>query len=554
VALKIPFSKYRVPLVYGALALTVLLPLLKPGFVLTLDMVFTPHIRLPGVTTSSYLFYAVLHVLNFVVPADVLQKLVLFAILFLSGLGMYQFVEYVRGKPVTGYAAAGVYMGGALYMINPFVYSRFMAGQFAVLLGYSLLPFFARSLLVLLQRPSWRSSIALAVWAAVIGVVSIHSLGLAGILFVVGLALTLWRDRGAADRLPVVLKFAAMSVLLACAASSLWLIPLILGRSTAAQAISGFGQGDVQAFATLGGGVFGRLANVLRLQGFWVVGRPLFVMPQEHMVAWGVIVLLLWLLLAFGIRNVWHRYERFIAVWLLVSASIGVLLAIGVAGTLLDRTVPFFGGFREPHKFTGLLAFAFAFLAAEGAITVLAHYQQKGSKVRTGVAVCAVALLPIALTPTMFFGFNGQLQPRQYPTAWRDVNAQLDSDRSDFKALFLPWHLYMYYGFAGRIIASPAPAFFDKPMIVSNQPEFGHASPSMPDAQKNLLNSQILPDAPQGTHLGAGLAPLHIKYVLLDKDDDYRNYSYLDHQSDLRLIKQNDTFRLYQNMAYGGQQ
>ena len=64
-------------LVYVFLALAVMLPLLLPGFILTLDMSFTPELRMPEHMSSSYLFHTALHYLNFVLPADVIQKLLL---------------------------------------------------------------------------------------------------------------------------------------------------------------------------------------------------------------------------------------------------------------------------------------------------------------------------------------------------------------------------------------------------------------------------------------------------------------------------------------------
>ena len=131
------------------------------------------------------------------------------------------------------------------------------------------------------------------------------------------------------------------------------------------------------------------------------------------------------------------------------------------------------------------------------------------------------------------------------------MNRRLDQDSADFKVLFLPWHLYMYFRFADRIIANPARDYFDKPVFVSNNLEYMGASPTFPDADKSRLNI-ILASAADGTHLGRQLTPLHIKYVLLDKDADYRTYGYLDQQADLRLVESNLSFRLYVNRAFQG--
>lgn len=534
---------YRPHVVYGLLALAVLLPLLRPGFVLTLDMVFTPHIRLPSTVTSSYLFYAVLHVLNIVVPSDILQKSILLAVPYLSGWGMYRLL--MRGRDT---ASLGAYIGGALFVINPFTYSRFMAGQFAVLLGYSLLPFVLGSLLTLMERPTMRRSVWFGIWLTLIGIVSIHTLGLVAVLLFTGVLLVAVKRR---TQLPYFLKYVSIGLVVMLVLSCYWLVPLMLGHGTTADAVRGFSAGDQQAFMTQGGSIIGRVANVIRLQGFWAEGYDLFLLPQNRMVGWGLVVLVLWTLIVIGARAVWRRQERFMATLLIASAGIGLLLAVGVLNPVLD-VVPFWGGFREPHKFVGLVSLAYAFFAGQGINALRGRYERTGQDFKRALVTGTALLLPIVLTPTMYWGFNGQLRPVQYPRAWAAMNTQLNHDTTDFKVLFLPWHLYMYYGFAGRIIASPATSYFDKSTIVSNQMELHSASPTSIDPQKTLLSTQVLPRAAGGSRLGARLASLRIKYIVLDKDDDYRTYSYLDHQSDLRLLRSNANFRLYQNMAYRG--
>ena len=51
---------------------------------------------------------------------------------------------------------------GIFYMINPFTYDRLMAGQYNVLFGYALLPWFAGALLKFLREPDWKKSFALS--------------------------------------------------------------------------------------------------------------------------------------------------------------------------------------------------------------------------------------------------------------------------------------------------------------------------------------------------------------------------------------------------------
>jgi len=170
--------------VYMLLTLIVMAPLLRPGFILTLDMVFTPQLRMPETVTSSYIFHAALHVLNLVIPADILQKLLLCSVMLLAGIGMHRLIQAVL--PLRRGAQWALYVAGIFYAVNPYTYSRLMAGQYAVLLGYALLPSFVRLCIIFGRDPGIVPAIKLGVMVSIIGTVSIHTLGLAAIILVAG--------------------------------------------------------------------------------------------------------------------------------------------------------------------------------------------------------------------------------------------------------------------------------------------------------------------------------------------------------------------------------
>jgi hypothetical protein len=108
----------------------------------------------------------------------------------------------------------------------------------------------------------------------------------------------------------------------------------------------------------------------------------------------------------------------------------------------------------------------------------------------------------------------------------------------------------MYYGFAGRIIASPAPRFFDKPIIVSNDPEFRGAAPTPNTEASNVTKILAAAGSQSDSDIGARLARYHVKYVLLAHEDDYLTYGYLSRQTDLRLVHKSATLELYRNEAF----
>lgn len=536
-------------LLYGLLALGVLAPLLRPGYIVTLDMVFTPTLRMPTSIGNDYVFRVLLHLLNILLPSDLIEKIILFAALLLSGVGMHRLVQYVNRKPANPYSILGAYAGGVLYVINPFTYDRFMAGQYEVLLGYALLPWFVRQLLGFLAKPEWRHLFGLIMVSTSIGILSIHDIGLMAILATVALCVALWQQRAdrAWQRKTVRLGLAGVGVWLL--ASSYWIIPLMLGKGTVAAQIAGISTHDQSAFATVGGGALGRIGNIVRLQGFWAEARGMYQLPQTHVHAWGLIGLLVWALAIAGGVSLWRTRQRAVVAVLGVSGCIGALLAAGVLNVWLAAHIPLLAGYREPEKFVALIALAYALFMARGAAAMVAYCHENGDKIFAALVAGAVLITPLVWTSTMLYGFGGQLRPVEYPTDWLTVNARLKSDPSDFKTLFLPWHLYMRFNFAGRIIANPATNYFDKPVIVSDNPEFNGAALSNTTAAKRTLD-HLLPGAERQGDFGARLAALHIKYIIVDHDDNNQDAADLADRADMQLLVHGSTLDLYRNKAY----
>lgn len=544
---KVIKTNWKVALFYSVVALLILWPLLSPGYILTLDMVFTPNLAMPETVTSSFLFRAGLHVLSLVIPSDVIEKLILFAVLVFSGLGMHRLMRSLQLQDTPATAVTwSAYASGLLYMINPFTYSRFMAGQYSVLLGYAIVPFFIVALLGFLHEPDFRKALKLAAVTVVISIVSIHTLGLILIVVLIALSQTIWRHRTNIPRLRQLVKYGALASLAFVVASSYWLVPLVQGNGPTAASIATFQGSDQSEFATGGDGIGGKLMHILRLQGFWGERHDLFLLPQDELSWWGVVVTLVWMLVIAGTVTAW-RQKREAGILFTLSVAVASLLAAGVGTTWLADHVPFFAGYREPQKFVALVALGYAVFVGFAITRLLAKVHSTAARLGVGVGV---ALILIGLTPVMFRGFDGQLVPRQYPTDWYAVNEQLNEDTDTYQVLFLPWHLYMSYQFAGRLIASPGDSFFDRPLLVSDDPELGSVKPAVADTQKQLLTTRILPQAAASSTLGQQLVPLHVKYILLAKDDDYQTYDYLDRQTDLRLITETATLKLYRNTAF----
>jgi hypothetical protein len=529
---------------YGIVTAAVMLPLLLPGYILTLDLVFTPHIGAPVGVSNNWLWQNLLHYLNVFVPSQIIEKAILVSIPLLASIGMHQLLSYFtdsREPRITWHWAQ--YIGGIFYAINPFTYSRFMAGQYAVLLGYALLPFFVKSFLLFLDKPTKKTAQTTLVIALVISVISIHTIGEMALIAVVLFGWALGRQQ-ATDMRKTYLKWGGIMLGLFIVLSSYWLIPLVLGKGPTATSLDQFSGADAATFATVGGSKIMQLANILKLQGFWADARNLYRLPQDQLVGWGTIRLIIWILVGWGAVVGW-KHRRGLTGALALIGLVSVLFALGIPQGLLTHV-----GYREPQKFVGVLALVFSIFLTLGSGRLLHKLKHRG-ETQYALAASALLIMVIIFTPTAYWGFGGQLKPRSYPASWTEANTWLNQDSTSYQVLFLPWHEYMGFGFSGRIIGNPASHFFDKPVVVSNNPELGQLGQPSNNATKLAISSWLARPSQQ---LSQELATYHIKYILLAKDDDYQAYAYLHKQPGLRLEWDSPELSIYRNEKVGGLQ
>lgn len=516
---------------YSLLALIVLGGILLPGYVLTLDLVFSPHMQWPQEVTNTFPLQVVLWTFGQFLPGDVVQKIVLFAILLLSGVGTHLVIKSIQNY-YTDWRLSwtwAAYFAGVFYMINPFTYSRFMAGQWMVLLGYALFPFFVRSVILLFQQQKIAQAAKVGLWATLTVVASIHFVGMIALVFIGSFTIaTIKRYRTLCSMLALALG----GVLLL---SSYWLIPAVFGGGSIGTAANGFDASHFDGFATNGRGALGSIGEVIRLQGFWVESRGFYTLPQEKMPLWGLLFMAIWALVVLGAIAAGKR-SKVLAFGLLGCVLAGVVLAATPLIAVLKDSLPFIAGYREPHKFAALIAFGYAILGGLGAGYI-------GTKIKRGRMVVAVGViaLPLLITPVMLFGFGGQLKTVQYPKPWFELNRMLKrSVHSNEKVLFLPWHQYGKYSFTDRIIANPSEVFFEVPVISSDNPEYKDVPPTTHNQEKRNLEQAL-----GRRDIKQVLVDSNISHVVVLKEQDYENYYFLGDTAGLTKSTENESYIVY---------
>jgi len=520
-------------LVYAILSLIIIFPLLN-NYILLWDWIVTPNLDVSnffyGIEETAYggliIITLFLKFLSFIISTSIIQKLIIFLILFLSGISMHNLIKTKSQFPR--------YFAAILYMINPFVYVRFIAGHWWILLAYALTPFVILSIMKFLDDPKNKQLIKTCLWISLIAAISIHTLFLILFLFAILFIYSLLKTKKRSFK-PII-KLSLFFILL----NTYWIIPLLTAESTV---ISQITSDDLSAFKTRGAELNGFM-NTLMLYGFW--RENAYTLPRDIIpkyIYFPIFAIILFLTI-YGYLNCKVKYKTPI----LITGILAQLLAVGVGHPwfreifeFLFTNFYFMRGFREPQKFIALLVFVYAFFSAYGVAALL-----KEIKKLKILALILIIAIPFAYTPTMFNSFSDQIHTTDYPEDWYEINTYLNQDKNNFNTLFLPWHLYMDFKWIpnkDKKIANPSSRFFDKSTIQGDNMEVGKIYTSSDDPRSKYIEKLLI----NHTDFADKLKLINVKYIILAKEVDYKDYLYLLNQTDLKLIKETKNLILLEN-------
>ena len=391
-----------------ALALLVVAPLLRPGYLLLRDAVSTPRsyftdgalglVSAPRATPQDFAIALTSHV----VDGGIVVKALLVAGLWLAGWGAARLVAQLL--PESG--AGGQFVAITLTIWNPYVGERLLQGHWSLLLGYGCLPWVATTVVTLrsAESSSWSSIFALAFWIALAGLTP-TGLILAAIVGLASVAVTgtgVSRRRCAA----IVLGDSALAALP-------WLTAAVLGLSSADRMWAH--TPGIAAFAARAEPALGTLGSLASLGGIWN-GDAVPASRTTYFTLVSAIVLLT--LVTAGFFTLRHsRAARPLLVLAVASILTPAALATGPGLVVLHavvEAVPSLGVLRDAQKWVALAMPGYA-LAGAGAVLTLRRWL--GSSGPTGAPLVCCAALLLAL-PDLAWGVGGKVQSVQYPGDW----------------------------------------------------------------------------------------------------------------------------------------
>ena len=560
--------RHQLTLVFALVALAILGPLLKPGYILTLDspIAFNQEplsyllglTSIPtsvfGATDNSAPYTLVLAFFDFWVPGWLVQKMLLLLIFFLAGVGVTR-LPLIEG--------IGRYYAGAFYAINPFIYIRFFAGQWGLLLGYALTPFALKAFLDFIKAPTLRNAVRVALLSTLIALAQLHSFALLLFLFGVLGIVKLIKERVTISYRRLLVGV-GVTVGLFIVINLFWISSFaadILGDQTVAGQL---GESDKELYKPIGISPFGVVFDVASLHGFWRVNYQYA--GDFFSLWWAPFIATIFLTILGVVARLGRGKDHWLPLGMIILGVIAFILALGAAtvptGFIFDRlwsAVPGFPAFRDSHKFAGILVLSYAYLGALGIQEMWRLYVEPRLRLRWDwrrPLIGGMIILPLMFSFPLI-GTAGQTGTIEFPEEWHEIRDIIETDEGDYQVLFLPWHMYIRFSWLpndDKILASPALDFFGTKVITADNIEYGTYSQSVNPVSHYV--EFLLSRAHDLDNLGELLAPLNVRYIILVDEADFSNYEFLRQQEDLKMVMHRPGITLFRNAyphgpAYG---
>jgi hypothetical protein len=495
-----------------ALGLLALGPGLARGFLLSYDMVFVPSppfswalLGLNGGPARAVPSDALVTVAARVIPADILQKLILLLIFVVACAGAAALLaagwRAARGTspPLLACLVSGIY-----YAWNPYVAERLLIGQWALLLGYAGLPWVLREVCTGPVKIRWGRLVVAMLPAAVGGFAALIVTGVAAV------PASLARGGGARRARRLFVVMAALSLL-----SVPWLIPSMLVPVHTDPA-------GADLFAARADTPFGRIGSLAALSGIWN--------SQTVPRGYGGVGSFFWLLVVAGAVACYVVLARPQRGWqgLGVAGAVGLAIAaIGVMSptrAMLHGLVAAWPGFavlRDGQQFVASLALLEAAGLGVGAARLLAVVHPSVSRTSPGparepgaVALAVLAMLaPIVLLPGLAWGSTGRIRPVEYPADWLTARRIMDESRQPGSVLVLPWAAYRRYGWNNsEAVYDPWTKLLSREVVSNDGLEVGRKMLMQESAASIRLNRIVTASGP----LTVPLRRAGVRFVVVD--------------------------------------
>jgi len=534
---------YHPYMIFFLVAMLITFPLWHSGYLFLLDWNIASGSIMLWQQSFAQIFIVLL---GLIIEYALFQKMLCFSILFFLGIGGFLFVQEIINEKRSLVKMWVSYIGGFFMMINPFVYARLIDGQWFVMFGMIFVLYVFIHLLRWYKLHRRKDVIYAIIYSVFAVMISHHAVFFIFIIVGSFFALLYWKKRNIKNITWIVFFFSAILI-----ANINIILGYALNLSPNSVSMHQFNQEHLQTFSAIDNGNASIYINVLSLHGYWGENQGRFLSTQKYVAVWKPLFLIFF---AFVLVGIYFGRKKFEIIFLVFTGIISYILAIGIKGIFgplvqfLYAYIPFYMGLREPHKWLNIFVICFCGIMIYGLYYILILVRQTWAVHVIGVAFIVMI---ITYTPTIFFGFQGQMQVRDFPQEWYRAKEKINCENNDksAKVLFLPWHQYLKIDFLhDKKVANPAQSFFGSCILSGDYLELNNLKIQNYSNQTQIVKKYFDLDDQninKCTDFFADMKSFSIKFIILSKSEDYNKYLKLDNSLCVQKIQDDKYINIY---------
>lgn len=529
------FKKYSW-VVFSLIAIELLYPSFRSGYIFSLDWTIKPFITLADISWSDPLGWIVCDFFSLIFTFAIFQRIFLFSLFFLSGMAGFRLAKNTHNL----YAQ---YFSGLFLIFNPFLYARIIEQPTIVGVGSVAFFWFWVYLMEALEENNTKKII----YSALVGGLTVsffaHSAFFLAVVFFVLMIADYRKNKNG----KVIAKRIFFFWLIVFVLNSNWIVASLNGETTWVSGVANFTQADVETFQTRSIGNNSVYLTVLTLQGYWGEYQERFFSIQENPF-WKMAFGLIFLLAFFGLVKLWKR--KSLAKALAFIFLLAFILAIGIASPIfrslvdwLYQYVPFYIGLREPQKWAVVLLFIYAYFGSWGVKYIWENKTAEIKKYQKILGIFCV-ILPVLFSFSIIRGMHEHIQPQNFPAEWQEAKSYFKKNPETGKILFFPWHAYLQFDFTKKNVINPAKLYFGENIIQGNNTEFGKVYSHVFNEQTLGIEKYVRKKVDYA-NFSSDMQKMKIKTVVLAKTEDWQKYLWLDEIIGIKKVVENNELIVY---------